>query len=114
ITRNSSSSLKKLGSSPNRLFKNSSADIGLPSALQKEVAIMCWMVLSFPSFNFIFTFCFLLQMQGFCPQVIQGAGGSKTQIQSCCPQTVHGFFTTEVGSTGSISAGSPSHSGSAK
>src|SRR5690606_13023716 len=100
--------------SPNKLFKNSSADIGLPSALQNEVAIICWMVLSFPSFNLIFTFRFLLQMQGCWPQEIQGGGGSETQIHGCCPQTAHGFFIIEVGSTGSISAGSPSHSGSAK
>jgi superfamily II DNA or RNA helicase len=31
--RNSSSSLNKLGNSPNRLFKNSSAEIGLPSQI---------------------------------------------------------------------------------
>jgi hypothetical protein len=31
----------KLGNSPNRLFKNSSAEIGLPSTFQKEVATMC-------------------------------------------------------------------------
>src|SRR5690554_5918766 len=114
MTRNSSSSLKKLGNSPNRLFKNSSADIGLPSALQKEVAIICCIARSFPSFNLIFTFCFLLQMHGCWPQEIQGGGGSETQIQCCCPHTPHGFFITEVGSTGSTSAGSPSHSGSAK
>ena len=56
MVRNSSSSLKKSGRLPNKFCINSSADIGLPSALQNEVAIMCWISLSLPSLNFIFIF----------------------------------------------------------
>ena len=61
--RNSSSLLKRLGNSPNRLFKNSSAEIGLPSALQNEVEIIDCISRSFPSFNFTFIFCRLFHLQ---------------------------------------------------
>ena len=58
IFRNSSSSLKSLGNSPNKLFKNSSAEIGFPSALQNEVEIIDCISLSLPFRSFIFIFGF--------------------------------------------------------
>src|SRR5690606_41905869 len=61
----SSSLLKNSGNAPKRLFRNSSAETGMPSAVQNDVDIMCLISSSFPFFNFTFTF--LRQAQGLCP-----------------------------------------------
>jgi hypothetical protein len=82
--------LKRFGNSPNRLFKNSSAEIGLPSALQNEVEIIDCISRSFPSFNFTFIFCRLLQLQFSSPQISQGSFGFFSQTQGVCPQTLQG------------------------
>ena len=59
--------LNRLGKAPKRLCKNSSAEIGVPSALQKEVAIVCCISRSLPSFNLTFTF--FIQTQGLWPHL---------------------------------------------
>jgi hypothetical protein len=67
-----------------------------------------------PSFTLAFL-GFFLQMQGDSPQTIQGAGGSFIHSQRIWPHSLQGFggFSgLPIGSSGS--AGSPSHSGSAK
>ena len=96
--RSSSSLLKRLGNSPKRLFKNSSDEMGLPSALQNEVDIMCWMSRSLPSRNFTL-------MRFLC-----GPGSSSSLDRS----TIGGYGFGSVWVGGSGSNGSPSHSGSAK
>src|SRR5690606_5726992 len=94
--RNSSSSLKSFGNSPNRLFKNSLAEMGLPSALQKEVEIIDCISLSFPFRNLILILCLR--------SVSVGSLGSFGLYSP------FGSFT----SLGSSPNGSPSHSGSEK
>src|SRR5690606_25198768 len=94
--RNSSSSLKSFGNSPNRLFKNSSAETGFPSALQNEVETMCCISLSFPFPNLIFIFCLR--------SVSVGSLGSLGLYSPL------GSFTP----LGSSPKDSPSHSGSEK
>src|SRR5690606_6300771 len=117
----SSSLLKKSGNAPKRLFKNSSAETGTPSAVQNDVEIMCLISSSFPFLSLTLTF--FLQIHGLCPHTKHSGFGSFIQIQGCCLHTQHSFFSPpfihwhlsspQVMQT-SGSSGSPSHSGSAK
>src|SRR5690606_29738033 len=99
---------------------NSSAEMGLPSALQNEVETICLISLSLPFFSLIFTF--FLHTQGRCPHFSQGCGGCFSQTQGLSPQTGQGLGGTYSHShgfcphflQGSSTKGSPSHSGSEK
>jgi hypothetical protein len=50
---------------------NCCADMGVPSGCQNVVAIMCWMLRSFPSASFTFTLRFFSHTQGSSPQISQ-------------------------------------------
>src|SRR3989338_489433 len=97
------------------LFINSSTEIGFPSALQNEVEIICFISRSFPSRNFILSFCMgggTSHTHGFCPHTTHGAVGGFTHTQGVIPHAAQGCFG--AGSTICSSMGSPPHSGSAK
>src|SRR5659263_539512 len=87
ILRSSASSLKNSGNFPNRLCKNSSAEIGFPSALQNDVCIVCCISRSLPSRSFIFTF--LGHSQGLLLQLGQGSEGVFSHSHGLLPHTVH-------------------------
>jgi hypothetical protein len=46
---------------------------------------------SFPSFNFTFTFCRLLQSHLSSPQIGQASFGGFSQMQGVCSHTLQGF-----------------------